>query len=355
MIIRHLFSTLCFPWLLFDSKGRLADQSDGILFPSGSINEEFVESCKNTIDGFHQSKDGLAIYVKTLPILLNWKLVLYGLKVTGVSTKQGRTSPLSIKLKKQQIEDYMNIFMKKIFESSKEFGDILRSSVHEVRSINTDIKNAAHGIRNILDGRGNVDLQPKLTNDIIALSEILSTRTDFLSFIANPSARNMAQSKVGIFQKFDKVKKSLEMRANKCRVGLSLRADGIISAKVNAIDVFDIVPYIAVQNAIKYSPANENVNIRIEEGFSDVFVTVDNYGPTIGHDEFDTIFESGKRGSNAIVANISGSGYGLYFLKLLIFIHNGELELRQNGRPKKFGNVEYMLTTLTLRFKRADV
>jgi hypothetical protein len=111
--------------------------------------------------------------------------------------------------------------------------NVLNRSVHEVRGINADMKAAATVILQSLEFQPTTEPVFPLNeirnkaNNIKALAEILSARTDFLDFFANRQSANFARTRIRAYQKFDKTIRSLRARALEKRVRLELKGNSI--------------------------------------------------------------------------------------------------------------------------------
>lgn len=356
MILSSVFRNISFPWLLIDKRGKIIEKGNGVLFqlPNERDAPLTISYCQVAPIGFSRCPLGFAVYVKEIGFRRKSRLVLYGLKVTGVSTRRGKSDNLSIKVTRQDIERYTDRFLNNSYEVAESVRNLLSSSVHEIRSINTDIKNAAREIMS-QENEKEIDLSTiiKRGKNINGLSEILSTRTDFLDFIANPSMTNIPRRVIRVFQKFDKVKRSLENRANQRNINIIMK--GISVGSINALVVFEVVPYLILQNAIKYSPRNKKIEIEASENSELIIFRTTNKGPKLETDEFGKIFEQGFRGRNACEAGMTGSGFGLFFLKELVELHHGgSVDFVQEGQAELIDGVEFRRTIVTITLARAD-
>lgn len=354
MIFASVFDSLVFPWILSDQHGRILGSGSGILFqfPSDLDQDVTIAYCKKAPKGFSTCLVGLAVYVRDIGFLGGARLALYGLKINGVSRHQGKSRNLSIKAEKHIVERYIDKFFYHSDQITESVRTVLLNSVHEIRSINTDIKNAAREII-IQEEESEIDISLvfRKARNVNGLSEILSTRTDFLDFIASPSRSNLPRNQTRVFQKFDKVKRSLESRARKKRVHLVLRGGSI--GMIDALVVFEVVPYLVIQNAVKYNPKGGTVTIEAREDDKFIEFEICNKGPKIEDDELEKIFEQGFRGKNANRAGMNGSGFGLFFLRELVEVyHSGKVDVCQTGDIDLIDGVEFRHTIVTLSLKR---
>ena len=78
-------------------------------------------------------------------------------------------------------------------------------------------------------------------------------------------------------------------------------------------------------NAIKYSPDDSVIGIRVSQEQSSVLLQVHNDGPAIPEEEQTTIFEPFYRLTNAQSSSKKGSGLGLSITKEIVERHNGQI------------------------------
>lgn len=90
-----------------------------------------------------------------------------------------------------------------------------------------------------------------------------------------------------------------------------------------------------IDNAVKYSPPGEPVEVRVVPVDGVVHVSVNDHGPGIKHDEQRLIFE--KFGRLAGTASKPGTGLGLYIARSIVEAHGGELTvISAPGRGSTF-------------------
>ena len=78
-----------------------------------------------------------------------------------------------------------------------------------------------------------------------------------------------------------------------------------------------------IENAVKYSPANEEITITLVVTDTGVAITCHNPGSTVTADDVDTIFNKYTRGSLATDSQIAGTGMGLFTMKKIVEDHKG--------------------------------
>jgi two-component system sensor histidine kinase KdpD len=92
------------------------------------------------------------------------------------------------------------------------------------------------------------------------------------------------------------------------------------------------VMYNIMDNAIKYSPANKKIDIKITFNELEVTISIHDQGTGITPGDLDKVFDKFYRTRSA--ASIAGSGLGLSICKGLIQAHHGRIwaEISQNNR-----------------------
>lgn len=99
-------------------------------------------------------------------------------------------------------------------------------------------------------------------------------------------------------------------------------------------DKFGKALYNIINNAIKYSPEGENINIKlIERGFRASILDIENTGVTIDETEIKGVFTPFYRGEKSRSRKTGGSGLGLYLTAQILKKHGFEYKMinRENA------------------------
>ena len=90
-------------------------------------------------------------------------------------------------------------------------------------------------------------------------------------------------------------------------------------------------------NAIKYSDANTTITVTLASHKDHVTIDIEDQGHGIPEDEVDLIFDPYFRSSQQVLAENSGAGLGLRFVKTVIDRHRGSIEVNSEwGRGTTF-------------------
>ncbi len=113
-----------------------------------------------------------------------------------------------------------------------------------------------------------------------------------------------------------------------CDEDLELHANTVLAeqALTNLID-----------NAVKYSNNGTDINIRAEESETEIFISVEDFGPGITQKDLKRIFERFYRVDKARSRELGGTGLGLAIVKHVLKTHSGRIEVDSvPGEGSKF-------------------
>jgi len=93
-------------------------------------------------------------------------------------------------------------------------------------------------------------------------------------------------------------------------------------------DLLVLAVYNLVENALKFTYANDSVEIRVLEDGRAILIEVADSGAGVPAEDVSKIFEELYRGSNA--RSTEGSGLGLALVRRIIALHNGQIHVRSS-------------------------
>ncbi|WGE85328.1 sensor histidine kinase [Actinobacillus equuli] len=155
-----------------------------------------------------------------------------------------------------------------------------------------------------------------------------------------------------IYKKFDKARYVLYKEASEKKIKIEFKNNSTYS--IQAIKAFDCVPFIILDNAIKYSPKNNYIEVQFNETIDELEVVTSSIGPKVEKENLSKLLERGFREPNATMIGVSGQGLGLYVAEQLCSHH--DIQLIPNSDPKR-GNytsngVDYCEFSITLKMKK---
>lgn len=163
-----------------------------------------------------------------------------------------------------------------------------------------------------------------LVNEMIEIS-----KTDIMSASFHPTALSVKELVEVILKRQEFL---IDEKNLKTRVVIS------DDAKINADkDKFSKALYNIINNAIKYTPEGENINIRfIERGFRPSILEVENTGITISEESLKNIFNPFFRVEKSRSRRTGGSGLGLYLTSQILAKHGFGYKMTNRGNAVLF-------------------
>lgn len=231
---------------------------------------------------------------------------------------------------------------------------ILDGIMHETRRINSEIASACEDVSKSIANQ-NYNQASHDAEDAFYSSGLISSRLTFADFEINPdSISRQTKYTAGIYKKFDKARRIL-FRAAKNK-GVNVIIQGPSRNEIEVLPAFELVPFVLIDNAIKYSPNNQDVQVQVTDNPSQetrVQVVISSVGPMVPTEELSTLTMRGKRGSHALKSNIPGEGIGLYLADTLIRLANGRLELSSSQSVLySFNGIGYSAFVASIQFKQ---
>ncbi|MBU1012846.1 MAG: ATP-binding protein [Bacteroidetes bacterium] len=153
--------------------------------------------------------------------------------------------------------------------------------------------------------------------------DLLENRLKIMPLIGNPESAKFGQvTKCYPYKMFDKVCRLFTETANRKNVKLNLHSDDYVTAESMVYDSFMTLPFLLIENAIKYSKNNNTVDIYIQQINETIKITVSSFGPIVKKENIHKIFEKGFKDPNAQKFSSKGSGIGLYLADIVAKAHN---------------------------------
>lgn len=231
---------------------------------------------------------------------------------------------------------------------------LLNETLHEVRKINNQLKSSVLQLSNALrsvyiDSNKSIEIE-NIRKNIEANTSLLSIRMDTYDMILNPdSIKDDMVVPIPIYKKIEKVYKCLY--AQRKEKDIDVKMDGHTGRAFRLNNTIELAFFIIVDNAIKYSPVNEEVKIEFLDCVLLLEVTFTNWGirPNVG--EMAHIRERGFRSQKVInETNIEGSGLGLYLLQQICDSNNVKLDIHIGNGSQMIKGLSYAPFVVKLTF-----
>ncbi|ENM3922378.1 HAMP domain-containing histidine kinase [Vibrio cholerae] len=245
----------------------------------------------------------------------------------------------------------------------EKYDALVLDSMHELRYFNQRLKNLAEqASKMVRTGEighelplkmnvSNADHLRTIIESVLDLSQLFSTRLDFIDVELNPN--NIEQlhiCEVNLFGKFDKARRMLNAQTREKRVKVCIEADTNIRRSFEAYTIIDILPYLILDNAVKYSPEQMEVDVNFTYYDNLTEVVISSYGPSVTKEELKVLEEKHYRGENAMmVDNCVGRGLGLYFVRYICDLHYIDLTLDSEPVAIHVNGIPYSKFSVTLK------
>ena len=234
---------------------------------------------------------------------------------------------------------------------------LLDDTLHEIRKINNQINGGILNITCAIDRIEieNTELERFIHNTLKTLdgnSTLLAIRMDAYDIMFNPaSVSKELDYMMNVFGKIEKVYKCLytSKKAKNIEIHLNGRSEG----KYRLRNSMELAFFIIIENAIKYSPEDESIEIDFSEDDESLKVTFRNWAECPQEEEMNYLTERGFRSKSVIKSGTyEGSGLGLYLLKQICEANDVEYGFEKNSVSLNIEGVEYHPFIVTLLFRK---
>ena len=281
------------------------------------------------MDGWHKDQFGYYIYRRTNN--RGHAYIFPGLYlIDPKNSVRKKIHGFQRRLTKHQIENYANQIVQRELNFQREIEGGLESVVHDTRRLSTAIHyQATEALEELKKIKGKKYAIEQHLRSVIASQTILKVRTDLLDYTGAIPV-GMESEEIAIFRRADKVVRCYRPLADDLDVTIDISGSSYASSL--GPDVSEVIFYILIDNAVKYSPVGEIIRVVITESDDHISVNFYSIGPRISRAERDRIFAKGVRGKYAVASGASGNGLGLHLARDLIELFGGTLEFKAD-RP----------------------
>lgn len=311
---------------------------------------------KESEPGVYPCPYGLSSIVYSMP---TENLIFTGLRIKGTyNKKRAKVTECDHPIFNPQIseENCMAIateVAKGIAENStlqKKF-EAINDLLHETRTLNRNIKNSIDEIWDAQKNEEDIEKDTLLTllKNAHVNSYMIYNRFSYFDSLLNPTLSIGSPYFHVIFKKFDKMRKLLKGYKRK-NVWINLKPQNQRSEyRYPILPTFEILLFILLENAIKYSPNDLPVNVDFVESGSTLDVTISSLGPYCDENEILLLCQKGYRGEQARVVEEQGQGFGLSFAKQIAGAHKVGISFESKYSHKDQG-IKYGTFSVHLHF-----
>ena len=258
---------------------------------------------------------------------------------------------MSINYNKQKINSLSNQIrlLEEKLEGERNKNENFSNLKHEVGRLNSLILSSAEKL--------NISSQNRedLIKTILYTSSMISSRMIYADLELNPQAfEQQGTFSCGIYKKFHKAHHILSNLAN--NHGKKINLQGPSHFSIQAVSAFDCLPFILLDNAVKYAPDNTEITVNFEENMSlnyPLNVKVESIGPLITTEKISQLTERGFRDEGALRTEIPGQGLGLYIAKQLCTLYDIEISFSSTEKSgMSMNNINYGYFGVHLKFRK---
>lgn len=223
--------------------------------------------------------------------------------------------------------------------------DILNSTLHEVRRFSAQLNKFSERLSRETEGQPQIN---QAAQSVLYTAGMISSRLAYTDIELNPRAlESQTTVRSGIYKKFDKARRILAEEARDRKVTISLNGQSRI--EIDALPVFELLPFVLLENGIKYSPPDQKVTVNFDTAGRSQVVTVSSVGPAVADAELPRLFEKGFRGAQT--ANLPGEGLGLFLAQQVCNFHDIRVRAEIGHRNLyTMGGISYDDFSIVLEF-----
>lgn len=311
--------------------------------------QNFYKNLTNKENGFYKCPKGLCTYYYSNS---KEKFIFTSLKAKGLYNKKRLNETCGNINNPILSQDQLLLLIQFTLDNNQanllyeEKKNEFSNTIHEVKKLNSKIREYSELL---LESNNSERKINELIKSINVSSIMIMNRYTLFNYETNPNAlKNTQKFPFRIFANFDKMR-NLFNNSRTCTPII------LYDKNIQAVDCyqsFENVPFLILENAVKYSYENgQEISVHfIQVDDSTLKVTVTSFSPFCDIAEINNIFNKGFRGKNAVKKHIEGTGIGLYFAKLLCDANNVKLEVSSDEHTTNFEDIEYSAFIVTLTF-----
>jgi len=173
----------------------------------------------------------------------------------------------------------------------------------------------------------------KSYKDLYNSLDLITSQLGMVDVILNPNSIKFGSKKsINLYKLFDKIKALFSHLSTKKRdVNIKLSSE-IRVDDCYCYESIEFIPLILLDNALKYSVSDSDIEIKFEQHYGVLKVIVKNIGPLVSDENKDKIFEKFFRDESGKRFTKEGMGMGLWIANKILEAHDCKLEYHKNQR-----------------------
>lgn len=271
--------------------------------PNKKCSKHYSSIIEKDVDGLFECPYGFYTYYKKNKI------------TTSLILRDKKNDKLikTLKNNKKKLTDY-DVYTERQFIDLMEDIDQLYTKNIELRDCMHDLRNMG-GYFNSMSEIIGIKHKDLAENDedvraMLALYDLINYRLNVNNEILDINDRRI---KTKIYPLVKKLQVMMKYQAKKKKI--KFKIDYEQENQVILSNNIYLVVFILMENAVKHSGENAEINIDFEEDDNFTTFIISNIGPCINDNEVNRLFERGYRGKNAVS---KGSGIGLSMVKQIL-------------------------------------
>lgn len=199
---------------------------------------------------------------------------------------------------------------------------LLQDVSHELRSPLARLSFAAELMKEAQDP---TTAAARVRREVDRITGLVSTLIEMTSAEGDPSTRKMQHVPISELVREIVEDSALEAKAHKIDIEADLRSSAAVEGDP---ELLRRAIENVLRNAIRYSPNDSSVNLKLADEEGLVMIAIRDHGPGVPEDSLKRIFDPFYRVSDSRETANGGVGLGLSIARRAILIHHGQIEAR---------------------------
>lgn len=230
---------------------------------------------------------------------------------------------------------------------------IYQSFVHEIINLIPVLNKSSDIIIDGVSDKGKIDIQgleyhSQIIKDAV---ELINLNTAILNLELNPDFYTFQQKQhIDLIPIFKRATKIFKLKSTKRKINLEVNGEEL--PKAYAFPIIKIIPYIILDNCIKYSPSNQSIDIEYMTVGKSCIITITSLGPYVPILEVPKLTQKFYRGENSVNSEVDGKGLGLYILDKICAMNNIRFDFKSKDTNFKYNGISYSTIIQTLQIDK---